>query len=66
MFNARPIDVDIERYCVKDAPFLPQLWNLYWERNVVEETEKRVRNRIAQLINLNQRVRSLVCERHRS
>jgi exonuclease 3'-5' domain-containing protein 1 len=49
VFNARPIDVDIERYCVNDVQFLPQLRKLYWDqldeswkRKVMEETEKRV------------------------
>lgn len=51
VFNARPIDAAIERYCVNDVQFLPQLRNLYWGRlnevwknKVVEETEKRVRD----------------------
>jgi exonuclease 3'-5' domain-containing protein 1 len=49
VFNARPIDTDIKRYCVNDVRFLPQLRTLYWgrldrmwQRRVVEETEKRV------------------------
>ena len=50
VFNSRPIDVDIERYCVNDVQFLPLLRDVYWKRlslawrsKVVEETEKRVR-----------------------
>jgi exonuclease 3'-5' domain-containing protein 1 len=49
VFNTRPIHRDIERYCINDVQFLPQLRNLYWgwldetwKRKVVEETEKRV------------------------
>ncbi len=49
VFNARPIDMDIVRYCVNDVQFLPQLRSLYWrrlngewKRMVTEETEKRV------------------------
>jgi len=51
VFNERPINTDIERYCVIDVQFLPLLRNLYWGRlnstwkiKVMEETEKRVRN----------------------
>jgi exonuclease 3'-5' domain-containing protein 1 len=50
VFNSRPIDVDIERYCINDVRFLPQLRDIYWKRlsaawrsKVIEETEKRVR-----------------------
>ena len=50
VFNERPIPKIIERYCVNDVRFLPQLRNLYWrrlnstwQRKVAKETEKRVR-----------------------
>jgi exonuclease 3'-5' domain-containing protein 1 len=50
VFNARPMDKDVERYCVNDVKFLPELRSLYlgrlneaWKKKVAEETEKRVR-----------------------
>ncbi len=49
VFNARPIDTDLVRYCVNDVQFLPQLRSRYWRMlnqewkgKVTEETEKRV------------------------
>jgi exonuclease 3'-5' domain-containing protein 1 len=51
VFNARPINEDIERYCVIDVQFLPLLRNLYWGRlndawkmKVMDETKKRVQD----------------------
>lgn len=49
VFNERPLDANVERYCILDVQFLPLLRNLYWGRldsiwkqKVVEETERRV------------------------
>jgi exonuclease 3'-5' domain-containing protein 1 len=49
IFNERPINTDIEYYCVIDVQFLPLLRNLYWGRlsdgwktKVMDETKKRV------------------------
>lgn len=49
IFNERPINTDIEHYCVIDVQFLPLLRNLYWGRlndtwkiRVMNETKKRV------------------------
>lgn len=49
VFNERPLNADVEKYCVVDVQFLPLLRNLYWGRlnsmwkkKVAEETEKRV------------------------
>jgi exonuclease 3'-5' domain-containing protein 1 len=49
IFNKRPIDKDIEQYCVIDVQFLPLLRHLYWGRldstcrmKVMDETKKRV------------------------
>ncbi|KAK7424557.1 hypothetical protein QQZ08_008567 [Neonectria magnoliae] len=50
VFNKRPLDDDIVRYCVNDVQHLPalrdKLWGSLgseWRRRVVEETEKRVK-----------------------
>ncbi|KAL2017233.1 hypothetical protein VTK56DRAFT_2392 [Thermocarpiscus australiensis] len=49
VFNARPLSVEIARYCVNDVRFLPQLRAIYWRRlskgwrrRVEEETVNRV------------------------
>lgn len=49
IFNQRPLNPDVERYCVIDVQFLPLLRNLYlgrldstWQRKVIDETTKRV------------------------
>ena len=51
IFNERPINANIERYCVIDVQFLPLLRNLYWGRldnawkaKVIHETKKRVQD----------------------
>ncbi|KAF7552789.1 hypothetical protein G7Z17_g4088 [Cylindrodendrum hubeiense] len=50
VFNQRPLDPEVVRYCVNDVQFLPGLRDKFWsdlspawKKRVVEETEKRVK-----------------------
>ena len=49
MFNKRPMDANLEKYCVNDVVILPLLRDLYWGRlgaawkaKVAEATEARI------------------------
>lgn len=50
VFNKRPMDEDILRYCANDVQILPRLWTYYnakmskfWIEKVLEASEARIR-----------------------